>query len=125
MLRIRPEQALALEEGWRASFHARLARLYRESLPDVTAPLDEPSLLSRIAEADAAALRFGIRTERGIGQFVGVSLVLGPHFHEHPRFRDYMTGDAMDRDRKMDRLMECLAELDLQAQDKARRGASS
>jgi len=114
MITIRPEQAAALDRAWRADFHRRLADLYRHELADLTSSLDEPALLARIAEADKRAMSHGVQTERGISQFVGLSLVLGADFDQHPRVREYLARDGRNQDHKMDLLVDSLAEIEQQ-----------
>jgi len=114
MITIGEEQAAVLDRAWRTDFHRRLEALYRQELTELTNSLDEPALLARVAEADTRAMSHGVRTERGISQFVGLSLVLGADFDQHPRVREYLVQDGRNQDHKMDLLVDCLAEIERQ-----------
>jgi hypothetical protein len=115
MFKLRDDQVDTLDATWRDDFHRRLAALYRQSIPQATAPLDEPTLLRRIAQADEKARGHGIRTERGIAQFVGLSLLNGPDFDEHPRIRSYLAMPGATPDEKMQLLVDRCAELERHA----------
>jgi hypothetical protein len=112
MFKMRPEQFEELDRGWRVNFHRYLADLYREHLPQITAHFDEASLLERIAAADGKARTYGIRTQRGIAQYVGLALVNGPDFDEHPRIQYYFRMPGATPDEKMQLLTDRCAELE-------------
>lgn len=112
MLELRSEQIEVLGRAWRSNLCGRLAVLYREYLPEATAPLDDEALARRISAAEQKARGHGIITERGIAQYVGLSLVNGPDFDENQRIRDYLRMPGATPDQKMQFLIDRCAELD-------------
>jgi hypothetical protein len=116
MFKMRAEQFEELERAWQADFHQYLAGIYREHLPVVTAPLDDATLLQRVVAADKKARAHGIETKRGIAQYVGIALVNGPDFDEHPEIQRYFQMPGATPDEKMQYLTDRCAELEQKRQ---------
>ncbi len=108
MFTIRKDQLAALEDSWRADFYRRMAARLREFLPEQTRPLDDATLLARVADGDRRARKYGIQTERGIVQFLGLTFMAGPRFDELPQVQAYLRFPDLHPDRKMDILVDYL-----------------
>lgn len=109
MFTIRSAQHETLYQGVRAPFHGRVLRFVRSTLPARTDKMDDATLLKRIATLDAKAVGLGLRTERGITQFVSMDLMV-PNFSDTPAAEKYLRLPVLDPDRRMDLLLTCLAD---------------
>ncbi|MFO0961199.1 MAG: hypothetical protein U0800_27780 [Isosphaeraceae bacterium] len=109
MFVIRSDQQLALEAAARAPFHARVLAFLRSTLDDRTRHRTDSELLGLIEAGDRQATALGLRTERGIAQFVALTLMLGPQFPEIPEVRLYLDRPYPDPDTKIDWFVRILA----------------
>jgi hypothetical protein len=116
MFRLRQQQVDAFENESRERFRERLAVFFRSSLPERTTSLSDSALRERIADGDQRARTYGLVTEQGIAHFVGLSLIMGPCFDEHPAINGYLQSRPEVRpERKIEALTAALADHSLLA----------
>ena len=72
--------------------------------------LDDATMLRLIAEDDEKAQSYGIVTEKGISQFVGLSFLAGADFDEMPNTNRFLRDPRIDPHHKIDVLVDYLAE---------------
>ncbi|MEW4568322.1 hypothetical protein AB1L88_10680 [Tautonia sp. JC769] len=106
MFTMRHSQLEQMSTARRAGLHRRIAELYRQHLPELTASWDDAELLHRVAQADRKAIGLGIQTERGISQYVGFALANGPDFDEHLQIKAYFQAPGLTPDEKMQLLTD-------------------
>jgi hypothetical protein len=109
-VKIRVEQMAALEQDFRHRWRLSLIPSLRGCLPLWTDPLDDATMVRRIAEADEKAQSYGIVTEKGISQFVGLSFLAGADFDERPNTKRFLRDPRIDPHHKIDVLVDYLAE---------------
>jgi hypothetical protein len=116
MLAIRAEQFAVLEQSARDRFERRLAADLHASFPEECAGRDEPGLLSMVREAIARAGQYGLESERDLGLFTDLWLVLGPDFDLDLPWAAQLLNDpyildpALRIDRLHERAMAALAD---------------
>lgn len=111
MLKVSGEQMVALDEAWREQFNRQLATLFRESIPEATGALSSEELLARVGAAHQKAMKYGIQTQRGVSQFVGLALTAGPDFDETPAVRTCLEKPLVSPDYTLNLLVDQLAGL--------------
>jgi hypothetical protein len=118
MFVIRSAQQDALRDAARAPFHRRILAFLRKTLPDRTKDMTDEELLRRISAADRRATNLGLRTERGITQFVSLTLMIRPDFDEIPRIQTYFAQPKPDQDTKIGWYVKVLTEYKRLAEDR-------
>ncbi len=89
MLTITKEQMEIAEQKVRVHFHRRIRKDVREQMPKETAPYPDSKLLAYIGRQDKIAGAHGIKTERGIFNWVVLALSYGEDFYQKPKIKDY------------------------------------
>lgn len=98
-----------MDQAIRTRFHRELVALFRTRLPDETHGIDDAALLALVIDADHRAATYGIDTERGIAEFVGLTLIGGKSFDLRPRMHRYLTDSRIPAITKLDLLLTYLA----------------
>lgn len=80
MLAIRAEQFAVLERHAQEAFERRLVKDLRSSFPQKCDGREDQDLLSLARDAVARARRYGLESERDLGLFTDLWLVLGESF---------------------------------------------
>ena len=106
-MRIRTEQMGALDNAATADLYHRIALYLRRKLPDHTSDLNDATLLQRVTANASKANRYGVKTDKGIAEFVCIAFVAGENFDELPEIRTYLQLNA-DPDLKIHFLSERL-----------------
>jgi hypothetical protein len=93
MFVIGKDQLDAMQESLRHELHERIRRALHQHLPHqiLLGDGDTAAVLRRIDSAHRAASSFGISTEHGITQFVTLSFVVGPDFHQQTAIHHFLT----------------------------------
>ncbi|HEU5115744.1 MAG TPA: hypothetical protein VFT74_03635, partial [Isosphaeraceae bacterium] len=109
MLTIRATQIETLRQAVREPMHRRILAFIKQNLPEKVEGLGDEIVLRRIADADRKATGYGIRTERGITQFVALTFLIDPKFDEIPRIKDFLGLPEPDPDLKIRWFVKALA----------------
>ena len=118
MLTIRDAQMEMFRLAAEARFPVELARFLRETQPERTHALSDEVLRDRTGHAIASARRFGLERSNAIAFFAGLSLAVGPRFHEHPAVLSVLTDPSLSPEERLGKLTERLTSWDwLAAQD--------
>lgn len=105
MLVIRAGQIEAFRAAGRLRFAALLGTEVRQRFPAASATLPAPELSRRIADAVERAWSYGLREDRQLRWFVGLTFAVGLRFDEHPPFHAVLTASGVDAADKVERLM--------------------
>lgn len=105
---IRGEQMGALDNAATADLHHRIALYLRRKLPDHTNHFNDATLLQKVTASASKADKYGVKTDRGIAEFVCIAFVTGENFDEVPDIQTYLTQPNFDPDFKIHLLSEQL-----------------
>lgn len=72
--------------------------------------LDDAHLRAAIRAGVAQGRAFGLTWQSSLGAFVGLSIVVGPRFHEHPAVRAILTDETIPPDERIAALRDRLTE---------------
>ena len=88
MLEINQEQMAIADDIARDNFHQRVRDYVRENLPRETKGYSDTELIGLISRQDKIAGEHDIKTERGIVQWVCLSLGLGEDFSQQDEIKN-------------------------------------
>ncbi|MDC0749145.1 hypothetical protein [Polyangium mundeleinium] len=77
--------------------------------------LDDAHLRAAIRAGVAQGRAFGLTWQSSLGAFVGLSLVVGPRFHEHPAVRAVLSDESIPQDERIRLLGERLSDEEWEA----------
>jgi hypothetical protein len=104
MLVIRADHLSAMNRLRDEEYARALGRFFRSDNPDLVAGLTKSELDARMTAAVARARTYGIRTDRGLFQFAGLDLAMGPDFDLIPAIHNLLTLHGYNPDERL-RLM--------------------
>lgn len=108
MLKIDPKQVAAFEDGDLEKFKQDLFDKFRFDYPDYTQRHDDDALKSIIDKSTADGIEFGLKTRRGMTQFVSLAVFLDPDLLERQEVQDLIGYSGFNADDKMEMLSEVL-----------------
>jgi hypothetical protein len=89
MLTITKEQMIRADAKTRVHFHRRVREDLCEKMPEKIAAYPDSTLLAYIGEQDKIAGEHGIHSEKGIVNWVVLSLSDEPNFYQKAEAKDY------------------------------------
>jgi hypothetical protein len=99
----------AFQQSADADYHRRLRDHYKATIPEHTAKYDDTALLKVIAESHGRARRYGLQTADGLSRFIGLAIVINPHYDEEPRTARFLAAPEVDPDVKIKMLCDMVA----------------
>jgi hypothetical protein len=106
MWTIRADQLTAMNRLRDQEYARALARFFRTDNPDLVSGLTEADLDARTTAAVLRARGYRIRTGRGMFQFVGLDLAMGPGFDRIPAIHELLTLPGHCPDRQLRLLLQ-------------------
>ncbi len=89
MLYISKEQMARADAKARIRFHKKVRGYVREKLPKTTAHYPDSKLLAYIGKQDKVAVAHGIKSEKGIINWVCLALSYGENFYQKKQTQDF------------------------------------
>ncbi|MDI1430657.1 hypothetical protein [Polyangium sorediatum] len=110
MLTLRRGQQKAFEPLVEDALVERIFVFLRQRPEPEVHRLDDAHLRAAIRAGVAQGRSFGLTWQSSLGAFVGLSIVVGPRFHEHPAVRAILTDEAIPPDERIAALRDRLTE---------------
>ncbi|HEX2210576.1 MAG TPA: hypothetical protein VHG93_23045 [Longimicrobium sp.] len=108
---IRDELFHELEQHTRSQFHQRVMVFLREEMTEACSSQNDDELVEFIHRQHGSAEAHEIESERGIVQWIYLSLLYGSNFFERPEFRAYFQFPGESMEDKLGLLADCLETL--------------
>ncbi|MDI3284688.1 hypothetical protein [Polyangium sp. 15x6] len=110
MLTLRRGQRKAFEPLVEDALVERIFVFLRQRPEPEIHRLDDAHLRAAIRAGVAQGRAFGLTWQSSLGAFVGLSIVVGPRFHEHPAVRAILTDETIPPDERIAALRDRLTE---------------
>src|SRR5271157_4581102 len=109
-MQIRVEQIESLISAQQEGYERRLLAFFRGAVPKATAEFTEAALLEVIREGLRKARRYGIESGPSVARFIGLMLLLSPHFDEEPAVQRFLALPDLDPNLRIKTLSDLLAQ---------------
>jgi hypothetical protein len=105
VLKLTAGQKAEFEQLAKEDSQKRLAHFVRNNFGPFVAKLTDDAILAQVKEVHKKADGYGIKSNKGVVQFVSLSFVAGLSFDEIPQVQRYLKIDSIGPEAKVDMLM--------------------